>query len=94
VEIKRQFMIGRYRVDFMLGRRRPNGRADCLVVVECDGQAYHGPKEDYPRDRFLQTHGAAVLRFTGSELATIDGSIACAAEVYQWMDAAIRRADR
>lgn len=89
VEIKQQVGIGHYRVDFMLGRRKPDGRADCLVVVECDGSRYHDAIEDAKRDRFIQTHGAAILRFTGSEINAHPDR--CASEVQAWMDATIRR---
>lgn len=89
VEIKQQITIGRYRVDFLMGRRLEDGRSDCLAVVECDGAAYHEPEEDKRRDRFMQIHGAAVLRFTGSEIER--DAAKCAGEVLGWMDAAIRR---
>jgi very-short-patch-repair endonuclease len=90
VEIKRQMIIGRYRVDFMLGRRLENGRADCLVAIECDGREFHRPEEDAPRDRFIQIHGAAVLRFCGAEIQRHPDK--CAGEVLEWMEAAIKRA--
>lgn len=43
------------------------------VIVECDGHNYHEKtkeqaKHDKERDRFLQSQGYTVLRFTGSEL--------------------------
>lgn len=89
VELKQQVQIGRYRVDFMLGRRRPEGRADCLVVVECDGEAFHDVANDVRRDRFIQIHGAAVLRFTGSEIQRNPEN--CATEVLEWIGNAIKR---
>jgi very-short-patch-repair endonuclease len=92
VEIKRQIQIGRYRVDFLMGRRLANGQADCLAVIECDGRKYHEIENDYARDRFLQTHGAAVLRFTGSEIQR--NAAGCATEILEWFDAAIRRRER
>ncbi len=89
VEIKQQVSIGHYRVDFLIGRRKADGKGDCLVVVECDGQRYHDPDEDAKRDRFIQIQGAAILRFTGSEINRHPAR--CASEVQQWMDGAIRR---
>lgn len=92
VEIKKQETIGRYRVDFLIGRRLPGGNVDCLLVVECDGEEFHCPAEDYPRDRFMHIHGAAVMRFTGTELH--QDAPKCAGEILEWIDAEIRRASR
>lgn len=57
-----QVQIGTYRVDFLVNR----------TVIELDGHAYHSSKEqrghDAKRDRYLQSQGYRVVRFTGSEV--------------------------
>lgn len=67
-----QFEIGQYRVDFLFGRGDRPTVAEC-VVVECDGHDFHEktPEQaarDKARDRFLNLHVKAVLRFTGREI--------------------------
>lgn len=68
-----QVKIEPYTVDFMfLYRHRVSGEIGG-IVVECDGHAFHErTKEqaahDKSRDRFLQSEGFKVLRFTGSEI--------------------------
>lgn len=64
--------IGNYRVDFLFGRGDQPELGDC-VVVECDGHDFHDrtPEQaarDKARDRFLNLHVKAVLRFTGREI--------------------------
>lgn len=57
-----QVQIGRYRADFVSGR----------TVIECDGHASHSSAQqrthDAQRDRWLQSRGYRVIRFTGSEI--------------------------
>lgn len=65
--VRMQFPIGPYRVDIAVQTAHSN------VVVEADGLEYHhGTKErverDYARDRYLQSQGWRVLRFSGSEI--------------------------
>lgn len=59
-----QLCIGNYRVDF--------GYINERVAVELDGHDYHSSKQqrayDAKRDRFLQSEGWKVIRFTGSEV--------------------------
>jgi len=102
--------IGVYRADFVINW------SDCNfcgtghnygfdIVIECDGHDNHERTKkqaahDRKRDRFMQTEGYTVLRFTGSELWA--NPMKCAYEVYnhiekrvsevrtQWHDA-IRR---
>lgn len=93
VGIFSQVSIAPYIVDFMfLYRHRRSGEI-CGIVVECDGHEFHErTKEqaahDKSRDRFLQTEGLKVLRFTGSEIwnKTYD----CANEIIRaaWKDGA------
>ena len=60
---RQQVQIGDYRVDFLIGRR---------MVLEVDGLAYHGDRTqfrtDRERDRYLQSRGYLVLRFTADEV--------------------------
>jgi very-short-patch-repair endonuclease len=75
-ELVPQHQIGPYRVDIaILGAK---------IVVECDGHAFHAmTKEqvarDNKRDRYLQSEGWRVLRFSGSEIH--NRLSACADEV-------------
>jgi very-short-patch-repair endonuclease len=82
-----QAKIGTYRVDLAIWDaslpfelRNPR-----MMIVECDGHDFHEKtkeqaRKDKQRDRFLQSKGYKVLRFTGSEIwADPD---ACAEEVY------------
>lgn len=67
-----QFEIGKYRVDFLFGRGDRLGAGDC-VAVECDGHDFHEKTRDQAardkaRDRYLNLHVKAVLRFTGREI--------------------------
>lgn len=67
-----QHEIGQFRVDFVFGRGRYPDLMDC-VIVECDGHEFHDktPEQaarDKSRDRFLNLHAKAVLRFTGREI--------------------------
>jgi len=59
-----QQKIGRYRVDFVFGALN--------VVVEVDGHEFHHTKEqrekDAQRERFFQSNGWTVVRFTGTEV--------------------------
>lgn len=73
--IYQQVQVGRYRVDiaiidatlpFEIGEPR-------LMIVECDGHDYHErtkeqARRDRQQDRFFQSKGFKVLRFTGSEI--------------------------
>lgn len=73
--VHQQAKVGDYRADFLI--------VDCSVpfelakprfmVVECDGHEFHEKtkeqaKRDKKRDRFFQSRGIKVLRFTGSEI--------------------------
>lgn len=60
-----------YRVDFRVVLT--HDECEYVALVECDGHEFHErTKEqagrDKARDRDLQAHGYAVLRFTGSEI--------------------------
>uniref|UniRef100_A0A6H2A0H4 DUF559 domain-containing protein n=1 Tax=viral metagenome TaxID=1070528 RepID=A0A6H2A0H4_9ZZZZ len=69
LQIQPQFVIGEYRVDFLVGC----GKKDNFIIVECDSQAFHERSVDErsyekKRDRFLQKEGYKVFRFTGKEI--------------------------
>ena len=67
IKIFPQFKIGKYRVDFVV-----KGDAN-EVIVECDSQEWHERTEkqrraEKERDRYLQTKGYSVFRYTGKEI--------------------------
>lgn len=82
--IKPQGSIGEYRADFILktsailpkfedGQIIRDVRSSKYLVVECDGHAFHEKtkaqaKKDKTRDRFMQSEGFEVFRYTGSEI--------------------------
>lgn len=71
LDIVPQVKIGNYRVDFLVtlhGRYKSDS-----LVVECDSQEFHDRTEaerryEKKRDRFLQSNGYQVFRFTGTEI--------------------------
>jgi very-short-patch-repair endonuclease len=68
-----QFILGKYRADFLLDFDGFAGRF-VRLVVECDGHDYHErtkeqARRDKARDRYIVSTGLPVFRFTGSELA-------------------------
>lgn len=83
VYIHQQATVGPYRADFLIH--------DCslpldlaqprFMIVECDGHAFHErtkeqARRDKQRDRFFQSRGYKVLRFTGSEIFADAASVA------------------
>jgi very-short-patch-repair endonuclease len=67
-----QHNIGKYRVDFLLGRVSEPTLPRC-VVIECDGHDWHEKTKeqaakDKSRDRFLSQKVGRVIHFTGSEI--------------------------
>jgi len=73
-----QFKIVNYRVDFFIHYgshplKNNTQRIYREVIVECDSQEFHDRTEkerryEKQRDRFLQSKGYKVFRFTGSEI--------------------------
>jgi hypothetical protein len=64
-----QFRIGKYTADFLVCYKNKS------VVIECDGHDFHEKTKaqaahDKKRDRFIQSQGYSVLRFTGHEIYT------------------------
>lgn len=67
-----QFPIGRYRGDFFIDFVDYRG-ARHFAVIECDGHDFHErtkkqAQHDKKRDRYFQSLGLIVLRYTGSEI--------------------------
>lgn len=66
-----QVVVGKYRVDFVLGWLGKTERHECLAV-ELDGHDWHEKTKqqaarDKARDRFLSAEFGKVVHFTGSE---------------------------
>lgn len=75
VYVYQQASVGPYRVDFLFHDASvPVEIADPRwMVVECDGHDFHErtkeqARRDKQRDRFFQSKGYKVLRYTGSEI--------------------------
>lgn len=81
--VYQQVRIGDYRADFLI--------VDCSVpfnlakprfmVIECDGHDFHEKtkeqaRHDKRRDRYFQSQGIKVLRFTGSEIFNDPAAVA------------------
>lgn len=64
IELKRQYHIGKYWVDF--------AHLETKTVIELDGHQYHSSKrdrnKDYSRHREIEDQGWTIIRFTGSEI--------------------------
>ena len=79
-----QHSIGPYRVDFYLEGYSGSGLF-FRAAVECDGHDFHErtkeqARRDKRRDRWFQTRGIIILRFTGSEIWADPSS--CAEQTY------------
>lgn len=75
IYIYQQAEVGKYRADFLIyDRSVPAELAEPRwMIVECDGHDFHErtkeqARHDKQRDRFFQSKGYKVLRFTGSEI--------------------------
>lgn len=75
IYIYQQAKVGPYRVDFLIRDASVplEVNAPRFMVVECDGHDFHErtkeqARRDKQRDRFFQSRGYKVLRFTGSEI--------------------------
>lgn len=92
VVVYQQAKISPYRVDFLIDdSSSPNAARRRWVIVECDGHDFHEKskgqaRRDKARDRFFQSKGCRVLRFTGSEIWA--DPEACADEI--WRQLAIK----
>lgn len=91
---RRQFQLTDWRVDFLIyayadWAREPSGGVEGRrkLIVECDGHDFHErtkeqAAKDRARDRWAQSNGYEVFRFTGSELWR--DPLGCADQVVQW----------
>lgn len=71
IDFNTQQELGKYKVDFFVYVIR--GPKSKEFIIECDGHDFHEKtkeqaKHDKERDRFLQSLGYPVYRFTGSEI--------------------------
>jgi very-short-patch-repair endonuclease len=97
VMIMPQVQIGEYRADFLVlatvditpiyQTRRET--AVLKVVIECDGHDHHDltkeqARHDRQRDRWMQSKGLSILRFTGSEI--FRDVHRCAEEIVEFVD--------
>jgi len=67
-----QVGVGNYRVDFIIAVRTLE-KGTAFYVAECDGHEFHErtkdqAQRDKSRDRYLQSRGLQVFRFTGTEV--------------------------
>lgn len=66
IELKRQYQIGKYRVDF--------AHVESHTVIELDGYEYHHTSKDrnkdYQRQHDIEDLGWYFVRFTGSQIFT------------------------
>lgn len=71
VVVTPQFVISRYRLDFLITVRRSNGSI-MNFAVECDGINFHGDiekrKEDAERDKYLEHFGIKTVRYYGQKI--------------------------
>lgn len=81
-----------YRLDFALIETRHESGALPFVkiAIECDGHDFHEKtkeqaRRDKKRDRYLQTEGWLVARFTGSEI--VKDPVGCATQVMAMLTA-------
>lgn len=89
---KPQERVGKYRVDFVICFEK--NRKNIAVAVECDGHDYHErtkeqAQKDKAKDRFLQSQGYLIARFTGSEI--YQNASDCFWQVVELAHAAINR---
>jgi very-short-patch-repair endonuclease len=80
ISITPQFQVGKYRLDFLVANKKSKVNID----VEVDGFEYHERTKDQAsrdkeRDRYMQTGGYLVFRYTGSDVHRHPQK--CAAEV-------------
>lgn len=90
-----QFIVGSYRADFYIEvYDKETKKRWYRAIVECDGHNFHEKNKhqvarDKQRDRWFQSQGIYVLRFTGSEIWS--NPIHCAEQVYEHFNAAVIR---
>lgn len=79
-DLKPQYWIGKYRVDFAIP-------ADKLAI-EIDGKKYHSEHQriykDQPRQRTLEAQGWTVIRFEAAEV--YQDTRSCLRRTLKWLD--------
>lgn len=93
ISIVPQYKIGKYRCDFLvtyaLGNNANKGKQiENKVIIECDSQEFHDTTEkqrryEKTRDRFLQSKGYTVFRYTGKEI--LEDSFSIATEIISFL---------
>lgn len=92
-QITPQFKVGKFKVDFAVCYRRfirdeVSNLTERIVLIECDSQEFHDRSEterryEKQRDRFLQTEGYKVFRYTGAEI--LKDTFGIAAEIIAYV---------
>jgi very-short-patch-repair endonuclease len=81
VVVMPQFVLARYRLDFLITVQRPFGPYH--FAVECDGIEFHGSlqkrHEDNERDQYLRALGIKTLRYYGQKIKQLGHQ--CADEI-------------
>ena len=85
-----QCLVGAYHGDFFIERIHDGYPGAIRVVVECDGHDFHErtkeqARHDRRRDRYMQSVGLPILRFTGSEISA--DPIGCGQQVLSFFQA-------
>lgn len=92
--VSRQFPIGKYKADIVI-MAALNAYNRCIkVAIECDGHDFHEKtkqqaSKDKARDRYMQSKGWSVLRFTGSDI--FKDPMACAEEISKFVETSADR---
>ena len=88
--IEREFPVGNYRCDFLCEYERMKGARvfRSSVLVELDSQKWHETTEEQrryekKRERFIQSKGFNILRFTGKEI--MENPFSCVKEVEDFL---------
>jgi len=88
LDIVAQYKINNYRCDFCVRYIDEYSETDRFAIVECDSQQWHERTEkerryEKRRDRYLQSEGYKVFRFTGLEIN--ENPINCAKEILSYI---------
>jgi very-short-patch-repair endonuclease len=87
LDLQPRYFLGRYIYDLAILRK---GRPYPIVIVECDGKAFHSTSQqlqnDAQKDKLAQSKGIVLLRFTGSEIHRApDDCVASILQTMRWM---------
>lgn len=88
--IQREYKIDKYRCDFLCEYEKITGKKlkKSSVLVELDSQKWHETNEEQrryekKRERFIQSKGFNILRFTGKEV--MENPFSCVKEVENFL---------